>query len=88
MLKVSHWSRNVYWDLVDMKSLVATLQLAKTGFMGVRNSDIWRPARKRRRNRKSFVTSVSIPRCLPNLPTIYNSLFLIDHFSSILMEVT
>ena len=34
MLKASHWSRNVYWDLVDMKSLVATLQLAKAGFSG------------------------------------------------------
>ena len=52
MLRASDWSRNVYWDIVDMKSLVASLQLATTGFMGVRNSDIWRPARKRRWNRK------------------------------------
>ena len=44
LLQASHLFRNVYWDLLDMKSLVATLQPTETTIMRVSNVYPWRSA--------------------------------------------
>ena len=78
MLKASHWSRNVHWDMVVVKSFGGKFATSSEGnYWGLKFSPM-EANMKTRLESKSFVTPVNKPFCLPNLVATYNSLLLVN----------
>ena len=78
MLKASHWSRNVHWDMVVVKSFGGKFATCSDGnYRGLKFSPM-EANMKTRLESKSFVTPVNKPFCLPNLVATYISLLLVN----------
>ena len=78
VLKASHWSRNVHWDIVVVKSFGGKFATSSEGnYWGLKFSPM-EANMKTRLESKSFVTPVNKPFCLPNLVATYISLLLVN----------
>ena len=78
LLKASHWSRNVHWHIVVVRTFDGNFAASSEGnYWGLKFSPM-EANMKTRLESKSFVTPVSKPFCLPNLVAIYNSLLLVN----------
>ena len=78
LLKASHWSRNVHWDIVVVKSFGGNFATSSEGnYWGLKFSPL-EANMKTRLESNTFVTTVNKPSCLPNLAATNNSLLLVN----------
>ena len=78
MLKATHWSRNVHWDIVVVKGFGGNFATCSDGnYRGLKFSPIGANM-KTRLESKSLLTLVNKPFCLPDLAATYISLLLVN----------
>ena len=78
LLKASHWSRNVHWDIVVVKSFGGNFATSSEGSYWDLKFSTMEANMETRLESKSFVTPVHKPFCVPNLVATYNSPLLVN----------